>query len=74
MSDIEKYIIVSQGIVICSFDLSEKQKAIDFVKTSNKEWNRYKQNCLDNHENYADNECFLYGEKDDGEIELIEVN
>lgn len=74
MSDVEKYIIVSQGIVICSFDLSEKQKAIDFVKTSNEEWNKYKQNCLDNQENYVDNECFLYSEKDDGEIELIEVN
>lgn len=74
MSDVEKYIIVSQGIVICSFDLSEKQKAINFIKTSNEEWNKYKQKCLDNQENYVDNRYFLYGEKDDGEIELIEVN
>lgn len=73
MSDIEKYVIVSQGIIISEFDVSQKQEAINFVKSANKDWLEYKQNCIDNDENYADNKCFLYGEKDDGDIELIEV-
>lgn len=73
MSDIEKYVIVSQGIIISEFDVSQKQEAINFIKSANKDWLEYKQKCMDSNKDYVDNECFLYGEKDDGDIELIEV-
>ena len=56
-----KYILVSQGIKIC--ETYDEQEALKILYEMNGEWYDYKQNCLDNHELYANNEVFMYEEK-----------
>ena len=69
-----RYVVVSQDIPIAYYD--NKNEAIEYVKTKNKEWLKYKQECLDNYEPYADNECFLYEEiqYDNGYVDRIEID
>lgn len=49
----KEFVLVSQGIEIMR--TKSQEKAIDYVKKGNDEWFDYKQRCIDNYENYADN-------------------
>ena len=63
----KKYIAVSQGIVIAEFkNIAEAQK---FAEEENKDYYNYVQQCIDDGEEIADNEIFLYEE----EVKEIEV-
>lgn len=55
------YVLVSQGIEI--FRTTFKEEAERIMKESNEEFYNYKQRCLDNHEDYADTEVFMYEEE-----------
>lgn len=57
-----KYILVSQGIKI--YETYNKKKSLKMLYEMNGKWYDYKQNCLDNYEPYADNEVFMYEEKE----------
>lgn len=57
-----KYILVSQGVKI--FETYDKNEAIVMMYNGNKEWLDYKQECLDNHEPYADNEIEMFEEEE----------
>lgn len=63
----KKYVAVSQGIVIAEFkNIAEAQK---FAEEENKDYYDYVQQCIDNKEEIADNEVYIYEE----EIKEIEV-
>ena len=74
---ITKYVWVSQGIKIG--ETFDKEEAYAYRDHANEDWEEYKQDCLDNHEPYADNEIFVYEEEveatqvkhDDGSAEWI---
>ena len=53
----KEFVLVSQGIEIMR--TKSQEKAIDYVKKGNDEWFDYKQHCIDNYENYADNYIYL---------------
>lgn len=55
------YVLVSQGIEI--FRTTCKEEAEKIMSESNREFYNYKQRCLDNYENYADTEIFMYEEE-----------
>lgn len=57
----KKYVIVSQGIKIAEYQ--DKAEALAYVRMSNEDFYNYKQHCLDNGEDCADNELFLYEEE-----------
>lgn len=57
-----KYVLVSQGIKI--FATYDKNKAIAMMYDGNDKWLDYKQECLDNHEPYADNEIEMFEEEE----------
>lgn len=57
-----KYVLVSQGIKI--FETYDKNKAIAMMYDGNDKWLDYKQECLDNHEPYADNEIEMFEEEE----------
>ena len=52
MSD-KEFVLVSQGIEI--YRTKSQENAINYVKKENDEWFDYKQKCIDNYEDYADN-------------------
>ena len=52
MSD-KEFVLVSQGIEIMR--TQSQEKAINYVKKENDDWFDYKQRCIDNYEDYADN-------------------
>ena len=49
----KEFVLVSQGIEIMR--TKSQENAINYVKKENDEWFDYKQRCIDNYENYADN-------------------
>ncbi len=49
----KEFVLVSQGIEI--FRTKNQEEAIGIVQKENDKWFKYKQKCLDNHEDYADN-------------------
>lgn len=53
-----KYDLVSQGILLETFD--DKQKALEIAEKNNKKWLEYRQECMDNGEDYADNAVEVY--------------
>lgn len=53
-----KYDLVSQGILLETFD--NKQKALEIAEKNNKKWLEYRQECMDNGEDYADNAMEVY--------------
>ena len=55
-----RYAIVSQDTIIDYYD--NKEDAINYCKAANYEWLKYVQECIDNWEPYADNECFVFEE------------
>lgn len=57
-----KYVLVSQGIKI--FETYDKNEAIVMTHDGNDKWLDYKQECLDNHEPYADNEIEMFEEEE----------
>lgn len=57
-----KYVLVSQGIKI--FETYDKNEAIAMMCAGNDKWLDYKQECLDNHEPYADNEIEMFEEEE----------
>lgn len=61
-----KFVVVSQGCAICEFD--DQKEAERYVNSENLRWLKYVEECIDNFEPYADNECFLYRVVD-GDIE-----
>ena len=58
---IKYYVLVSQGIEI--FRTTCKEEAEKIMNELNKEFYNYKQCCLDNYEDYADTEVFMYEEE-----------
>lgn len=54
----DAYVLVSQGIVIAWF--LSKETALREAKESNDRWLAYKQDCLENHERYADNAVYVF--------------
>lgn len=64
---ITKYVWVSQGIKIG--ETFDKEEAYAYRDHANEDWGEYVQDCLDNHEPYADNEIFVYEE----EVEASEI-
>lgn len=57
-----KYILVSQGIKI--YETLNKTEAEKIMNTSNADWHRYVEECIENFEPYADNEIFMYEEEE----------
>lgn len=55
-----KYVLVSQWVKI--FETSNKAEAEKIMKEWNDKRNEYVERCMDNFEDYADNEIFLYEE------------
>lgn len=55
-----QYVLVSQGIEIYRTD--NREEAVKQMNTANVEWYEYAQKCLDNNEQYADNEVLMYEE------------
>lgn len=49
----KEFVLVSQGIEI--YRTKSQENAINYVKKENDEWFDYKQKCIDNYEDYADN-------------------
>ena len=49
----KEFVLVSQGIEIMR--TQSQEKAINYVKKENDDWFDYKQKCIDNYEDYADN-------------------
>lgn len=49
----KEFVLVSQGMEIMR--TKSQENAINYVKKENDEWFDYKQRCIDNHEDYADN-------------------
>ena len=49
----KEFVLVSQGIEIMR--TKSQENAINYVKKENDEWFDYKQRCIDNYEDYADN-------------------
>lgn len=49
----KEFVLVSQGIEI--YRTKSQENAVNMVKKGNDEWFDYKQRCIDNHEDYADN-------------------
>lgn len=60
----KEYVLVSQDIEI--YRTKSKEQAENIMNTENKLFYKYKQQCLDNNELYADNEIIMY-EEDIGE-------
>lgn len=56
----KEYVLVSQGIEI--FRASNKEEAENLMRDSNEEWEKYREQCAENGEPYADNEVFLFEE------------
>lgn len=57
-----KYVLVSQGIKI--YETYDKNKAMAMMYNGNDKWSDYKQECLDNHEPYADNKIEMFEEEE----------
>lgn len=55
-----KYVFVSQGIKI--YETFDREFAYRIVNEHNEDWEEYKQQCLDNNEEYVDNEITVYEE------------
>ena len=53
MMNDKEFVLVSQGIEIMR--TKSQENAINYVKKENDEWFDYKQRCIDNYEDYADN-------------------
>ena len=49
----KEFVLVSQGMEIMR--TKSQENAINYVKKENDEWFDYKQRCIDNYEDYADN-------------------
>ena len=49
----KEFVLVSQGIEIMR--TNSQEKAVNYVKKENDDWFDYKQKCIDNYEQYADN-------------------
>lgn len=49
----KEFVLVSQGIEIMR--TKSQEIAINYVKKENDDWFDYKQKCIDNYEDYADN-------------------
>ena len=49
----KEFVLVSQGIEI--YRTKSQENAVNMVKKENDEWFDYKQRCIDNYEDYADN-------------------
>lgn len=49
----KEFVLVSQGMEIMR--TKSQENAINYVKKGNDEWFDYKQRCIDNYEDYADN-------------------
>ena len=49
----KEFVLVSQGMEIMR--TKSQENAINYVKKENDEWFNYKQKCIDNYEDYADN-------------------
>lgn len=64
-----KYILVSQGIKI--YETYDKEEALKMLCKMNGQWYNYKQNCLDNHIQYADNKVFMYEEEDNDKFRIF---
>ena len=70
----KEFVLVSQGIEIMR--TKSQENAINYVKKENDDWFDYKQKCIDNYEDYADNyidlEIEYVSEKEkDKEIERL---
>lgn len=57
-----KYVLVSQGVKI--YETYNRDEAAEIVSNGNNKWLDYKQECLDNHEPYADNEIEIFEEEE----------
>lgn len=57
-----KYVLVSQGIKI--HETYNKEEAYAIANKANSDWSKYVQDCIDNNEDYADNEVFVYLENE----------
>lgn len=55
-----EYVLVSQGIEI--YRTTNKEEAEHMMNEANESWYEYRQECIDRHEAYADNEVFMYEE------------
>ena len=66
----KEFVLVSQGMEIMR--TKSQENAINYVKKENDEWFDYKQKCIDNHEDYADN--YIYLEIEYPEEQLIYKN
>lgn len=71
-----RFVVESQGCLICDFEKTELEEAKQYVKYNNLNWLEYVQRCADNFEPYADNECRLYREftnPETGELEYEQI-
>lgn len=57
---IREYILVSQWVEILR--TQDKQEAEEIMEKNNIEWNIYISKCIENNEEYIDNEIFMYEE------------
>ena len=57
-----KYVLVSQGIKI--YETYDKKEAERIAKENNKQWRKYVERCIEEHEPYADNEVFVVEESE----------
>ncbi len=69
----KEFVLVSQGIEIMR--TKSQENAINYVKKENDEWFNYKQRCIDNFEDYADNYIDLEIEyPEDKKLEQLQSN
>lgn len=57
----KEYVLVSQGMVI--YKTKDKLKAEKIMNKENDKFYKYKQQCLDNYEPYADTEIEMFEEE-----------
>lgn len=63
---------MSQGVKL--FDTESFEEALIYQIVENNDWADYCQRCADEYEPAADNEIFMYEEKDDSTINKIGFN